>query len=318
MAQKQEGKNNSKNTSNDLLQVNVHEGHRERVRQKIRANGIISLPEHEVLEYLLFMVTPRKDVNGLAHELIDKFGSFDRVLDASEADLLAVKGVTASAALFLSNFTAIYNKYLLSKENKKIVVKTLSDLTTFFINRIGNYRTEVLVAACFDIHMKLKRIIEYTSNDVAKVISYPKQIISDVAKTNCSFVAIAHNHPGGALLPSTADISFTYNIIRQLQVLDIRFFDSIVVTHANATSILKYTKVRASYKTDLYPTEIELAKTESSLLPENDYRKIYGYCDDKSSYAENDDIYEPQESTEKIVKEGIDYSDCIYGIKEKR
>ena len=72
---------------------NCHEGHRERRRISIAQGGIAHMPEHEVLETLLFYVIPTGDVNPLAHRLIDKFGSVLGTLDAEYKELLSVKGV---------------------------------------------------------------------------------------------------------------------------------------------------------------------------------------------------------------------------------
>lgn len=319
MAQKKQNEDKMNNSTESKSKPNVHEGHRDRVRQKIRVNGIDSLPDHEVLEYLLFMVTPRKDVNGLAHELIDKFGGFDRVLDASESDLLTVKGVTKTAALFLSSYTSIYNKYLQSKESKKAVINTLPELSKFFINRIGNSNVEVLLVACFDVHFKIKRVLDYTSNDVSKVMNSPKQILSDIVKTNCSFVAIAHNHPGGVLHPSHGDLQMTYNVYRQLQVLDIRFLDSLVITCSNAMSILSFARTRASTDKDASALEQVLATVSSPVLSLPnipDRRMVADPCDEDCSQYDFDDVYEPNNGELTIDDDIENYSDCIYHADE--
>ena len=47
-----------------------HEGHRERLRNRVRTYGIGSLEEHEQLEYILYAFIPRKDTNPIAHDLI--------------------------------------------------------------------------------------------------------------------------------------------------------------------------------------------------------------------------------------------------------
>jgi DNA repair protein RadC len=60
--------------------VNVHDGHRKRIKDRFVNFGLESFQEHEVLELLLFYAIPRGDVNPIAHELISKFGSFGRTL----------------------------------------------------------------------------------------------------------------------------------------------------------------------------------------------------------------------------------------------
>mgnify|MGYP006981280554 CR=1 FL=1 len=41
--------------------------------------GLDSLAEHEALEYVLYLTNAQKDTNGIAHDLIDRFGDFAAV-----------------------------------------------------------------------------------------------------------------------------------------------------------------------------------------------------------------------------------------------
>lgn len=52
----------------------LHTGHRQRVRARFREEGLEGFAPHEALELLLFYGRARGDVNGLAHELLDRFG----------------------------------------------------------------------------------------------------------------------------------------------------------------------------------------------------------------------------------------------------
>ena len=79
-----------------------HSGHRARLRREFLTRPE-SFPDHKVLELLLFYVQPRKDTNPLAHELMERFGSLQGVLDAPPEALEQVKGVgERSSALFLA------------------------------------------------------------------------------------------------------------------------------------------------------------------------------------------------------------------------
>lgn len=71
----------------------MHEGHRARMRERFRENGLEGFAPHEVLELLLFYARARGDVNPLAHRLLDHFGSLKGVLEARPEQLMAVEGV---------------------------------------------------------------------------------------------------------------------------------------------------------------------------------------------------------------------------------
>ena len=54
-----------------------HQGHRQRMRERVQNYGLDSLAEHEALEYVLYLTNAQKDTNGIAHDLIDRFGDLD-------------------------------------------------------------------------------------------------------------------------------------------------------------------------------------------------------------------------------------------------
>lgn len=73
----------------EYQEYDLHLGRRERLRLRIRLNGIESLKDYEVLEFLLYYVVPRMDMNDQAHALIDRFGSVGGVLRAELKELTA-------------------------------------------------------------------------------------------------------------------------------------------------------------------------------------------------------------------------------------
>lgn len=60
--------------------MTMHDGHRKRMRERFRKEGLEGFAPHEVLELLLFYARARGDVNPLAHRLLDTFGSLSGVL----------------------------------------------------------------------------------------------------------------------------------------------------------------------------------------------------------------------------------------------
>ena len=71
--------------------MSIHEGHRQRLKERYLREGLDHFEQHQVLELLLFYCVPRKDTNPIAHELLERFGTLDQVL---EAPLPAVVSVT--------------------------------------------------------------------------------------------------------------------------------------------------------------------------------------------------------------------------------
>ncbi len=75
----------------------THSGHRARMRERFFETKGAGFEAHELLELLLFAAIPKRDVNPLAHELLNHFGSLSNVLSASKEELMTVPGIGPSA-----------------------------------------------------------------------------------------------------------------------------------------------------------------------------------------------------------------------------
>ena len=70
--------------------VGIHDGHREKMRQRFLKGGLENFADHEALELLLYYAIPRRDTNPIAHVLMDRYGSLSAVLNAPVEDLKKV------------------------------------------------------------------------------------------------------------------------------------------------------------------------------------------------------------------------------------
>ena len=80
--------------------MGTHDGHRERKRRQFREHGIDAFADHEVLELLLYYAIPRRDVNPIAHALIERFGNLEAVLAAPLEELERVVPQNTARAIY--------------------------------------------------------------------------------------------------------------------------------------------------------------------------------------------------------------------------
>ena len=90
----------------------THAGRRRRVRERLLAEGADAMAKHELLEFLLFYAIPKRDVNPLAHRLIERYGTLRGVLEADEAELAAFPGLGPMSAAYLKRLWAVVEAYL--------------------------------------------------------------------------------------------------------------------------------------------------------------------------------------------------------------
>ncbi len=74
-------------------------------------------------------------------------------------------------------------------------------------------------------------IYNLSKGGVSSTIVDLKLLFAVVLKANASNIVICHNHPSGKLAPSDADIEITNKIKEACKLLDVHFFDHIIISH---------------------------------------------------------------------------------------
>ena len=102
--------------------MSIHDGHRQRLKNRFRQEGLDKFDEIQALELLLFYAIPQRDTNPLAHRLLDHFGTLAQVLEAPVEELEKVPGVGANVATLLSLTTAMARYYMVNRVGQATVL----------------------------------------------------------------------------------------------------------------------------------------------------------------------------------------------------
>lgn len=207
----------------------MHEGHRERMRNKYLKSGIDAFEPHEVLEMLLYYTKPRVNTNETAHQLIDTFHSFSAIFDADYETLCSVEGVGPQSALFIRLMKDCFNLYGRGKRIELPQLHTAMDAGNFLLRMIGQQTTEGFYVVCLDPEKRIlswKKLFEGATYNVS---IEPRAVVTYALQHNACAVIIAHNHPLGAVTPSEEDIKLTKKLQAAFDPIDIFLADHIIV-----------------------------------------------------------------------------------------
>ncbi|MDR3216659.1 MAG: DNA repair protein RadC [Clostridiaceae bacterium] len=208
---------------------NIHEGHRDRMRERVKNGGIDSLESHEILEFLLYHVIPRRNTNDLAHMLISKFGSLANVLNASADDLVTVSGITKNAAVFLAALPGVYRAYLRSLNEERPLLDNRDALVKFLRGYFSGKNEEAAYLICLDAHNKLTSVQKLGSGGASYVQISVRDICDAALRLKAVSVVLAHNHPSGVAEPSDSDIMMTQNTAIALKSIDVELLDHLIL-----------------------------------------------------------------------------------------
>ena len=208
----------------------LHSGHRDRVKNKAIENGIEAWPYHEVLELMLMYSIPQKDVNPLAHELIDTFGSFGAVLDAGYDQLCKVDGIGKGTALFLSLLPDVFTKYRASKNVGAISLNDVGDCVRYFRDTDRVKSNETFYILCLNSRKNLVKVVKVDSPFPSVVNISRTWFAEKILFKSTKSIVIMHSHPNGDSNPSLADVEATKMMINTANLLGIKVDDHIIIT----------------------------------------------------------------------------------------
>ena len=229
---------------NNKTPENPHEKHRVRLRETFRKAGVDGMPDHNLLELLLFYSIPRKNTNDIAHRLMTTFGSLNRVFDAPYEELMKVDGIGESSALLISSIPAICRRYKESAASGKINLSEPEDAIEYAVRKFYGSKVEEFYMLCLDASGDLTNCCKIGDGTASSVAVDKRGVLEAAFRNNADRVIFAHNHPGGVAAPSREDINLTGEMCALLKGVGVRLADHIIVAGSDSLSLASVEKFR--------------------------------------------------------------------------
>ena len=217
--------------------MGIHDGHREKMRQRYLKGGLEGFADHEALELLLYYAIPRRDTNPIAHALMERYGSLSAVLTAPVEDLCKVEGIGESAAILLRLAPQLYQKARLSDAEQETVLNSVDRVGTYLLQRFIGERREVVYQLCLDRKGKLLSCKRLGEGGVASADLDIRKLMENAILTSASAVILAHNHPSGVALASKEDYAATTRVREALATIGVTLVDHIIVADGDYVSL---------------------------------------------------------------------------------
>ena len=195
-----------------MAEYKRHQGHRQRMRERVQNYGLDSLADHEVLEYILYTTNAQRDTNEIAYNLLERFGDFASVLEVSRY-------------------------YGRSRTDGKRCFKTTEQLGSYLMEKFAwsDYERAMLVSLSTRRHIKAAVWLREGTSD--RVSLDVKDVVATAIKGGTDAVVLCHNHPNGVALPSMEDMEATGSIARALGLVNIHLLDHFILTDTECFSM---------------------------------------------------------------------------------
>ena len=207
------------------------------MKAEFLARGLEGWPDHRVLELLLFYTIPQGDVNDLAHELVERFGSLAGVLDASVEELKKVKGVGDHTAVFLRMLPAVLGRYQGARTRLSAIINSPEEAYAWLEPYFFGARNEMVYVLCMDGKRQVLGVRKVAEGSIEMAEVNTRRIAEEAIGLRAAQIYVAHNHVSNLAIPSQADWLTTDTLRGALRPIGIELIDHLVFVDGDMVSL---------------------------------------------------------------------------------
>lgn len=200
----------------------------ERPREKMMAHGPSSLTDAELLA--LFFRTGMQGLSAIdiGRQLLKKYGSLNSISRQKTIDIQKQKGLGPAKALDLAAAFEL-GKRLARQEASQTRIDNPEAIYNLLAPEMRAEPLEVLKIVLLTTRGTLLAIEEISRGGLTETIAHPREILLPAIRHSAYGFILAHNHPSGDPTPSSSDLAMTRRIRDAALLMQINFFDHVII-----------------------------------------------------------------------------------------
>lgn len=169
-------------------------------------------------------------MSGIAHAPLKRFGSPRAMLDATPADFDELPGIGPARTAQLLAILELARRSLVERMREKPLIDSPEAVEDYLRLLVGLRPYEVFVCLFLDARHRLISTEESSRGSLTRMAVYPREIVRRALPANAASMIVAHNHPSGAVKPSTCDRRLTQVLRDTLALIDAHRVDHLVIS----------------------------------------------------------------------------------------
>lgn len=204
-------------------------GHRKRLREKFLKSGFSGFHDYEIIELLLTIGRPVRDVKTPAKEAIRRFKNLRGLLEAPFEDIQKIKEIGPQSAFVIKFVQAVSREFLKEKSLEKPVCNSSREIYDYFYASMRDLKKEMIKLVYLDSQNRIIDIQDFAQGTVDSSVVYPREVMEGAIKCHAVSLVLVHNHPSGNPEPSESDRELTRNLVYTGSTMQIKILDHIII-----------------------------------------------------------------------------------------
>jgi len=208
----------------------------ERPREKLLDKGAASLSDAELLAIFLRTGLPGKTAVDLARELLFASGGLRQLLAMDKPSFCAQPGLGAAKYAQLQAVLEMSRRHLFQQLEKGEAMTSPALVKQYVQARLRHLRREVFCCLFLDNRHCVIACEDLFLGTIDSASVHAREVVKRALELNAAAVILAHNHPSGVAEPSASDQRLTQQLVRAMNLVDIRILDHLVVGEGEVVS----------------------------------------------------------------------------------
>ncbi|OGO00112.1 MAG: hypothetical protein A2Y58_06010 [Chloroflexi bacterium RBG_13_51_52] len=213
----------------ERLSPDTYQGHRKRLREKFLKSGLSGFHDYEIVELLFSLGTPRKDCKQSAKEAIKRFQTLRGVLEAPAEELQQIKGIGAHSTFGIKLVQEVAREFLHSKMLEKPFYRSSQEVFDYLYHSMRGLKKEVFKVIYLSSQNQIINTVNLSEGTINSSSVSSREIIEGAIKSNAAALIFVHNHPSGAVEPSSSDKGLTRELVYAGRIMRLKVLDHIII-----------------------------------------------------------------------------------------
>ena len=210
----------------------------QRPRERLLTYGPQKLTDQELLAILIGSGSKEESALVLAQRMLQKNdGRF--ILDAEADELSEIKGIGEAKACRIKAAMELSRRMLFVTPQHRPVIHGPKDAADLLQSEIGFLDREAVRVLNLNSTNQVIAVDNVSLGGLAAAPVHPREVFKAPIKRSAAGIIILHNHPSGDLQPSAQDMEETGRLSAAGELLGIRVYDHIIISHGNYYSMLE-------------------------------------------------------------------------------
>ncbi len=199
-------------------------------REKALRFGIRSLTTEELFAILLRTGTKGRSAVETARALLQKAGGISGVSAMGLHEITDVRGISTVKGLEILACFELARRSSFEELEGKSVLRDPQAVISWLRKEIGTGQQEKFLVVYLDSQLAIRsyKVLFVGTIDTSSV--FPREIFKEALLMSSTDILLVHNHPGGSLEPSEADLEVTERLIEGAGIMGVRITDHLIVT----------------------------------------------------------------------------------------